>query len=647
MNTRFLYFLALLAISSLCSAQSQNTLFIIEDEGKYGYIDKASKVVIPPQFLSAGEFSQGLAVARLKGSYGYINQQGNFVIPPQYDYAADFSEGLALVFVNGRYYFIDRTGNKLFDAPYRRVTSFKNGIAKVINASRTVGYIDKKGKLMVDTLFYQIKPFSEGMSAAYGYYYKEQESQVADREKLYGTAVIDSLGNFAVPHGKFSRINSFNEGYAKATFGPMDNEQHAVIDRKGNITVAIDPKQGYNGYMEDRVSGTIIKLTRYAENIKLPSGKYLSYKSSYVAYMNLKGEVFFSDTDYRSGEHFFENRAFIQDRSGRYDMINTKGKKVNAMPYNGIIKPGFKNGKALVLVDTKWALIDTSGNYLIPPTFSGIDPIGIVDNYFFFKGNDSLSSSMNYGVAGLDGKIWITPVMSSFDKSGFHGDLLQCMMANKKTYVNRKGEIAWQQKEVDTKDKTDKLPALNISSQRQACYSESSHSKDNRVNVLSSTIEHQNLKNKSLYPSDELSIRVDTKAKDTFAHNYQGYKVYVANTTSKEALFSTTSGYISISVQALNKQGEWKDLEYSHHLFTITDCGLPHGYVTLWPDKCIKFTIPVYEGGYSTKLRVAIIKKEGVLYSDPFTGSINGGQFWRKNQIDWSGVEQDYTDLPD
>ena len=43
-------------------------------------------------------FSEGLAVARSnKGQYGYIDKAGKFVIKPQFNHAGSFSGGIALV----------------------------------------------------------------------------------------------------------------------------------------------------------------------------------------------------------------------------------------------------------------------------------------------------------------------------------------------------------------------------------------------------------------------------------------------------------------------------------------------------------------------------------------------------------------------
>jgi hypothetical protein len=47
--------------------------------GLYGYIDREGRLVIPPQFESARNFSEGRAEVRLaNGTYGQIDKTGHF-----------------------------------------------------------------------------------------------------------------------------------------------------------------------------------------------------------------------------------------------------------------------------------------------------------------------------------------------------------------------------------------------------------------------------------------------------------------------------------------------------------------------------------------------------------------------------------------
>ena len=80
--------------------------------GKWGYIDKTGKVIIPCQWKYALNFNEGLAkVADDNWKYGYIDKTGKVVIPCKWNWAEDFSEGLANVKdANDKWFKIDKTG---------------------------------------------------------------------------------------------------------------------------------------------------------------------------------------------------------------------------------------------------------------------------------------------------------------------------------------------------------------------------------------------------------------------------------------------------------------------------------------------------------------------------------------------------------
>jgi uncharacterized membrane protein YvbJ len=69
----------------------------VQENGKYGYINKEGDYIISPQFDNAYGFSSvGLALVYSFNEYGYINEQGNCEINPQYEDAYSFTpNGLA------------------------------------------------------------------------------------------------------------------------------------------------------------------------------------------------------------------------------------------------------------------------------------------------------------------------------------------------------------------------------------------------------------------------------------------------------------------------------------------------------------------------------------------------------------------------
>ena len=65
--------------------------------GKFGYVNKTGKEIIPARYDYAGPFKNGLAIVSQSGNYGYINKSGKFVIQPIFANAGYFVDGIARV----------------------------------------------------------------------------------------------------------------------------------------------------------------------------------------------------------------------------------------------------------------------------------------------------------------------------------------------------------------------------------------------------------------------------------------------------------------------------------------------------------------------------------------------------------------------
>ena len=70
---------------------------------------------IPLQFEFAKDFSEGVAAVKVGGKFGYNDKAGKIVINPQFDDAGEFSGGLAWVLVAGKQGYIDKDGKYVWN----------------------------------------------------------------------------------------------------------------------------------------------------------------------------------------------------------------------------------------------------------------------------------------------------------------------------------------------------------------------------------------------------------------------------------------------------------------------------------------------------------------------------------------------------
>src|SRR2546421_12905534 len=83
----------MLVYAIICQGQSagEKTLFPVERDGKWGFVDRTGKLVIPLQFDSANEFHEGLALVTAGKKKLFLDAAGGVVIEPKFDIVNDFS----------------------------------------------------------------------------------------------------------------------------------------------------------------------------------------------------------------------------------------------------------------------------------------------------------------------------------------------------------------------------------------------------------------------------------------------------------------------------------------------------------------------------------------------------------------------------
>ena len=186
----------LMALGIALIVRPLNISIVISTQPSYP-VSVDSLILIPPQFDSAGNFSEGLAAVKINDKWGYIDKKGNFVIQPQFDSVYNFSQGLAAVEINEKRGYIDKTGKIIVPLHFDDVDGFSEGLARVkINGK--YGYIDKTGKMIITPQFDYASGFSEGLAAV----------KINDK---YG--YIDKTGNFIITP-QFDDASGFYEGLA-------------------------------------------------------------------------------------------------------------------------------------------------------------------------------------------------------------------------------------------------------------------------------------------------------------------------------------------------------------------------------------------------------------------------------------------------
>jgi len=236
---------------------------MVSKDGKYGFINRAYQEVIPPVYLTANDFSDGLAVVEVEDSLAassgasfwiFIDKSGKQAIPDRYeDILYAFSEGLAVVRKGDKRMVIDKKGEVVMDVTSNLVLPFKHGMVEVMTEKGKVGVINLKGepvvpseydvaRILSPTLIMVSKDSKDGFFSNKGkrltkLVYEEIEPlrngfvAVKQNEKW---GLVNKEGKEIVAP-QYDEIENFHDGLARVE----KKEKMGFIDEAGKVVIPV------------------------------------------------------------------------------------------------------------------------------------------------------------------------------------------------------------------------------------------------------------------------------------------------------------------------------------------------------------------------------------------------------------------------
>ena len=294
----------------------------VKMSGKWGFIDKAGKQVVPCKYNEVKDFSENLAAVRMFGEWGFINSDGKIVISNKYDSAESFSEGFAIVTKGENYALVDKSGYEIIPENCDFIWSFSNGLAMVQSNGKR-GYIDTHGNNVIPCKYGECSSsFSEGYAV------------VMKRKFLFYIqyGYINTNGSEVIPF-KFDLAGDFSEGMAKVL---GDYDKIGYINKNG---------------------GKIIDCV-YDWGQDFHEGLAAVKKNGKYGYINNQGHEVIP-FQYENSGCFSDGLAWIY-MNGKYGYIDKQGKEIVPCKYSHA--QSFSEGLAAVMLDGCWIYIDKDGN---------------------------------------------------------------------------------------------------------------------------------------------------------------------------------------------------------------------------------------------------------------------------------------------
>lgn len=302
----------------------ETVLYVAMSNKKFGYIDRAAKIVIDFQFDEASDFVENRAWVKRGGKAGFIDSTGRIIGKMEFQNTDNFAEGIAPVQNRGLWGYVDTAGKIVIDFQFLSAGRFSQGLARVEVAEHKVGYIDKTGKIAIGARFDDGLAFSEELASV----------RVGSKWGFIGKA-----GKFVIDP-KFDRANGFSEGLASVNVGgdqrlrPMGGTWF-YIDRSGTKSIRkafsdagdfseglafanLNGKYGYIAKSGDFVIGP--KFDPPWSGSDFSEGFALVYVDKRAGYIDRAGNIVISP-QFQSGEGFRHGlaRVGIADEVGYID----------------------------------------------------------------------------------------------------------------------------------------------------------------------------------------------------------------------------------------------------------------------------------------------------------------------------------------
>ena len=609
---KFAFLFALILVCTTLTYGQTGLRKIIESQ-KFGFIDSTGNEIIPAVFHDLGDFCEGLAAVRIGGKYGYINEKWEFIIAPQFDHAMAFTEGKALIYEQKKMFFIDKKGNKVCSGMGIRVGDFQNGFAEVTTRSYKKGLIDTAGKLVFDTIFYSIGAFSHGVAVF---------TILSEKDGSREYAVLDKKGRVVIPFGTYSEIYGFKNGFGQVA--AKDKTWEGLIDTLGDLflrldhaTINLNEFHGLNA----------IHVKRQVE-----SG---AMRKEYMAVVNQKGEFLIDNPAFQNILPFSEGRAFAKDSNWNWVLIDTLGRVISSEKYRLVLDGQFIDGFTWVQSRNEgWKGIDKQGNVLFRTTLMTI--VRMPGSKLLKYEHTAYDKNWNvekvqYGITNQFGQQLTPPVYDYISYDGFQNGLLLARIQSSYQYLDKSGQIRWQQ----APNRVDICDSMNIDHLIDNYFRAAAprHPKDIGGFAYSDNFPQKIRQKKHFAPNElKISIRNDLPQKGLC-----DWGIYISNLSSQTQYFQAQDSHLYLDLQAKNEAGAWESI----NSWYVSDCGnsfhlltLPHGYY--W-----SFAMPSFEGGFSTVLRAELkvvdqmdegqnnVLSSKYIYSNEIKVKLNPGQFWK------------------
>ncbi|MBP7809311.1 MAG: WG repeat-containing protein [Bacteroidia bacterium] len=306
-------------------------------------------------------------------NFAYIDENGKILYSEDIDPLVNerifpLKNGLGRIRRKGKFGYINHLGQVVIPIIYDSAKDFEGGIAEV-KIDNKWGYINTKGELEIRPQFETVNRFCENLAAfslngRHGFINNEGKIVIIPMFDLVSNffnnrawvlvgdkwGAINKTGAFVFPLD-YEAVCDFSEGYAWVKVGP----HWGLIDSLNKYIIPLSERNNL-------VYGLSNKTNDFAQ---VSNGLLISKANNKVGYCSLPSLKKTIASKFDEGSEFEQGTAIvsIENKKG---IIDTSGDYLSNLPYKEIKRIGDKNIFAVKQEDKEWGLLDVTSNTFFP-----------------------------------------------------------------------------------------------------------------------------------------------------------------------------------------------------------------------------------------------------------------------------------------
>jgi hypothetical protein len=233
----FLFILFLVINTFYGNAQNAVAPYYDAESELFGFKDTVNnKIIVVAKYNDVNDFSEGMAAVNVGGTWdfedefsidktlyggkwGFIDRGGKEIIPAKYDYVSNFSNGKALVTIDQKFGCINKLGVEFIPVKFDQIIDERSGYEVWYGDMR--GYYDKSGKEILPAIYLYANLSGNGLTAL-----------VQSKDSTYGLIDIKTKKN--IIESKLEMAETMNK---QDHFIATKNGQYAVYDFSGKPVI--------------------------------------------------------------------------------------------------------------------------------------------------------------------------------------------------------------------------------------------------------------------------------------------------------------------------------------------------------------------------------------------------------------------------